>query len=74
MSKKVCTVDGCDYCPFFEKLAVQEETKKNPLIDADFYKCNKLQICVEADKIYLKKPMKHLFSFCPLEDVFYIQK
>ena len=51
--KRLCTVDGCDYCPFFENIKIKPKHKKYDLIDADFYKCNKLQICVEAHKIYL---------------------
>lgn len=67
--KKLCTIDGCVYCPYFEKIKVEEKSIKNDLIDADFYKCNKLNICVEAGKIYLPKPKEHLFTFCPLEGV-----
>ena len=61
--KRLCTVDGCDYCPFFENIKIKPEHKKYDLIDADFYKCNKLQICVEAHKIYLPNAKEHLFSF-----------
>lgn len=67
-SKKLCTIESCEYCPYFEKLKITKEVKENPLIDAEFYKCNKLQICVEVGKIYLKEPQNHLFKFCPLEE------
>lgn len=67
-SKKLCTIESCEYCPYFEKLKITKEVKENPLIDAEFYKCNKLQICVEVGKIYLKEPQSHLFKFCPLEE------
>lgn len=64
--KRLCTIDNCEYCPYFENIQIEEKTKNNPLIEADFYKCNKLQICVEAYKTYLPKPKEHLFRFCPL--------
>ena len=67
--KRLCTVSCCDYCPYFENIQIKEGTIKNPLIDADFYKCNKLQICVESHKTYLPNAKEHLFRFCPLEKV-----
>ena len=67
--KRLCTIDSCDYCPFFECIKVEEKSIRNDLIDADFYKCNKLQICVEANKVYLPNAKEHLFSLCPLEKV-----
>ena len=69
MSKRVCTVENCDYCPFFENMKVSDHSKENFLIDAEFYKCNKLQICVEAHKGYLPNAKEHLFRFCPLKEV-----
>lgn len=66
MGKKLFIIDGCEYCPYLEKLQVNERTKKNPLISADFYKCNKLKLCVESTKTYLPKPLEHLYRFCPL--------
>lgn len=76
--KRLCVVDSCDYCPFFEKLEITEKTKNNFLIDTTFYKCNKTKLCVEADNITVKQPMKILFSFCTLPsksgDVDYVEK
>ena len=67
MSKKrLCVIDSCDYCPFLEKLEIVEKTKNNFLIDADFYKCNKTKLCVEAHNIHIKQPKEVLFEFCPL--------
>ena len=67
--KKLCVIEGCEYCPYLEKLKLTEGYKRNDLIEAEFYKCNKLNICVEAGKIYLPNPKEHLFTFCPLEGV-----
>lgn len=64
--KRLCVIDSCDYCPFFEKLEIKGETKNNFLIDADFYKCNKTKLCVEAHNINIEQPKKVLFNFCPL--------
>lgn len=60
MSKKLVTVDGCQYCPYYEKIKIDGYTH--------FCRCNKLQICVEDGKTYLPRPMEHLFKFCPLPD------
>lgn len=60
MSKKLVVVDGCKYCPYFEEFKTDDFSK--------FYKCNKLQICVEANKTYLPNAIEHLFKFCPLPD------
>lgn len=67
--KLLCTIDNCDYCPYLENIFTNIKHAENPLIDADFYKCNRLQICVEAHKIGLKDAKKHLFSFCPLDTI-----
>ncbi len=64
--KRLCVIDSCDYCPFLEKLEIEEKTKNNVLVDADFYKCNKTKLCVEAYNINIKQPKKVLFKFCPL--------
>lgn len=66
--KRLCIVEGCDYCPYFEDVYTKERHKNNPLLDGDFYKCNKLQICVR-NNLDVDNPKKHLFSFCPLEKV-----
>lgn len=69
-AKKLCTIEECKYCPYFEEIRITEIAKNNPLVvGAEFYKCNKLKICVEANKTYLPHPKEHLFTFCPLEEV-----
>lgn len=76
--KRLCVIDSCDYCPFFEKLEIKEQTKNNFVIDADFYKCNRTKLCVQVGKSTVKHPMKILFSFCTLPsvsgDVDYVEK
>ena len=64
--KRLCVIDNCEYCPYLEKVKVNKKIKDNPLIDAEYYKCNKTLLCVENGKIYLKNPLELLFRYCPL--------
>ena len=66
--KRLVTIDSCEYCPYLEKVKLRERIINNPLIDADYYKCNKTLLCVENGKIYLKKPLELLFKYCSLPD------
>ena len=59
--KKLLVIDGCNYCPYGERIIGDKHSR--------YYKCNKLDICVEMNKTYLPKPLKHLFKFCPLPNV-----
>lgn len=64
--KRLCVIDGCKYCSYLEKQKLTERIKDNPLIDAEYYKCNKTLLCVENGKVYLKDPLGLLFKYCPL--------
>lgn len=56
-AKKLCTIEECEYCPYFEEIRITETSKNNPLIiGAEFYKCNKLKnsfdrLCEAVDKV-----------------------
>ena len=64
--KRLCVINGCKYCPYLEKQKITERIKDNPLIDAEYYKCNKTLLCVENGKVSLEDPLGLLFKYCPL--------